>query len=113
MFHSPGRPDAAADHAQFPAVVISAGPFGAADVVPSGDTGGGGGGAALVIVRVRLAETELPFCVAVTVQSRDPSSAVVKARPSTRLRDRKSVVQGKRTDRSGGQRDPSIRDTEA
>src|SRR5437667_9403195 len=76
MFHSPGRPDAAADHAQFPAVVISAGPFGAADVVPSGDTGGGGGGAALVIVRVRLAETELPFCVAVTVQSRDPSSAV-------------------------------------
>src|SRR5207253_7634954 len=58
LFHSPGRPEAAADHAQFPAVVISAGPFGAADVVPSGDTGGGGGGAALVIVRVRLAETE-------------------------------------------------------
>ena len=108
MFHSPGRPDAAADHAQFPAVVISAGPFGAADVVPSGDTGGGGGGAALVIVRVRLAETELPFCVAVTVQSRDPSSAVVKARPSTRLSAVGMTRPTGETDSTPAKADPSL-----
>src|SRR5207253_4054801 len=77
-------------------------------VVPSGDTGGGGGGAALVIVRVRLAETELPFCVAVTVQSRDPSSAVVKARPSTRLSAVGMTRPTGETDSTPAKADPSL-----
>src|SRR5207253_4142278 len=57
-FHSPGRPDAAADHAQFPAVVISAGPFGAADVVPSGDTEIGRASCRERVDMVGVAETE-------------------------------------------------------
>src|SRR5205085_11938342 len=80
--------------------LISAGPFGAADIVPSGDTGGGGGGAALVIVKVKLAETELPFCVAVTVQSRDPSSAVVKARPRSEVNTFELKPQSKKVGRT-------------
>jgi hypothetical protein len=61
------------------------------EVVQSGDIwvgggGGGGGGEARVTVNVNLAETATPFCVAVTVISREPSSAVDNARLSTRSR---------------------------